>query len=528
MASTSYVVATSDKLNEEQKKNLEMFADRDLEESRSLWDRLSYYMRDKTKGKIPYKCIAAHLDNKLSINTIRHHMLKQHGYLTRRDRVLPHLNKRTMAKHYMWCKNFWLFWKSVCCITNPRKTVVVLVHMDEKWFYAIRCRSTNKVLTSIGMEPVDFYNQHKNHVHKEMFVVCTAFVPLNNDITAGGTAVPISCTRVGRMLPAKRDAFKRVYDEDECKISYPKDPANQTRVKGESYWTQMELTGSSEGTDKNPKVSLLKIYKEEIIPEFERKLVERFGDNGNVRVVIVRQEDGAGPHKCKKYQAEMQEIFQQRGWLIFDQPPQSPLLNTHDACVFPMMSKYVGHVQAIVFGSRTLEGEELYKAVMEVWNNKDNNEAISRAFAGHHQIVSAVLSCKGDNNYLSDRKGLSFGVRKHYFPTEDGEGVVSVDVLLSASSYEESAQNQVLTRSARQAKESFESKCNEQKEKRKLKYGEPVLANLSEIKLDDKLKEFVLQNMDVSLMNDEMKQFWSAEMPRITAPQSAARQGGTI
>ena len=54
------------------------------------------------------------------------------------------------------------------------------------------------------------------------------------------------------------------------------------------------------------------------------------------------------------------------------------------------------------------------------------------------------------------------------------------------------------------------------------------MANLGEIKLDDKLKEFVLQNMDVSLMNDEMKQFWSAEMPRISAPQSTARQGDTI
>ena len=304
-------------------------------------------------------------------------------------------------------------------------------------------------------------------------------------------------------------------DSEEKKFTYPKDPANQTQVKGELYFRRMELTGSSEGTDKNPKVSLLQIYKDEIIPSLERKVVERFGENGTVNVVIVRQEDGAGPHKCKKYMKEIEELFKERGWLIFLQPPNSPLLNVHDACVFPMLSKLVSHLQAVMFGNRALEGDELNEAVMEVWRNKDNREAISRAFAGHHQIVNAVLECKGDNKYLSNSKGLSFGVRKHYFPTEDGEGVVSVDMLLSAGRYEDTAQYHVETRATRASQAEYDDKVQEEVKKRALKYEEPKLSNLGDINMEESLKEFVLEHMDATMMDDEMKTHWHEEMPRI-------------
>ena len=40
------------------------------------------------------------------------------------------------------------------------------------------------------------------------------------------------------------------------------------------YFKSLELTGSSEGTVKKPKVSLLRAYKEIIIPDIERKYAE--------------------------------------------------------------------------------------------------------------------------------------------------------------------------------------------------------------------------------------------------------------
>ena len=62
----------------------------------------------------------------------------------------------------------------------------------------------------------------------------------------------------------------------------------------------------------------------------------------------------------------------------------------------------------------------------KVWHNSDNLPALSRAYTGHHQILCAGLECDGDSYYLSERKGISFGVRKTYMTAADGEGVMLV------------------------------------------------------------------------------------------------------
>ena len=103
---------------------------------------------------------------------------------------------------------------------------MVLVHMDEKWFYAVRTRCNTKVLASIGLEPHDYYVHHKKHIGKEMYICVTAFVLTNNnDIRLGGTAVPVSMIRVGKMVCAPKDSYKRVYRPDGS-FHYPKIAAN--------------------------------------------------------------------------------------------------------------------------------------------------------------------------------------------------------------------------------------------------------------------------------------------------------------
>ena len=77
------------------------------------------------------------------------------------------------------------------------------------------------------------------------------------------------------------------------------------------------------------------------------------------KIVFVRQEDGAGPHNCKTYVKYMQDQFRKRDWLNIRQPPQSPVLNVKDACVFPMMSKMVSKEQNLAFGGRMMRGEEM-------------------------------------------------------------------------------------------------------------------------------------------------------------------------
>ena len=79
--------------------------------------------------------------------------------------------------------------------------------MDEKWFYACKTCSNCKVLTSIGMVPVDYYVHHKSHVGKEMYITVTAFALNENDISKGGTAIPISLLRVGKDGEYKKDTY---------------------------------------------------------------------------------------------------------------------------------------------------------------------------------------------------------------------------------------------------------------------------------------------------------------------------------
>ena len=78
------------------------------------------------------------------------------------------------------------------------------------------------------------------------------------------------------------------------------------------------------------------------------------------KVIVVKQEDGAGPHQDKKYVSFMNDEFKRRDWIIFNQPSQSHVLNTCDACYFPMASKQVSKEQGLLFGGKLLQGEELF------------------------------------------------------------------------------------------------------------------------------------------------------------------------
>jgi hypothetical protein len=117
-------------------------------------------------------------------------------------------------------------------------------------------------------------------------------------------------------------------------------------------------------------MSLLKVYQEQIIPALESKIVDQFSENNTVKICIIKQEDGAGLHTNKQYMQTIQDKFNKRDWLLFNQPSQSPITNVHDACIFPMMSKAVIREQAVMFGCRLLRGEQLYNSVVKVWEDK--------------------------------------------------------------------------------------------------------------------------------------------------------------
>ena len=147
-------------------------------------------------------------------------------------RVIPALTLAQKQQRYDWAATFWVFWRSVTAVP-----------------YAFVSRRNGKILTSIGLESNHIYARNKSHIDKEMYVVATAFIPHEgNDITKGGKSVPIACICCGELVEAtEKDSHKRVYQEDGSH-KYPPIKENQLRVKGQPYFKNLDLTGSSEGT----------------------------------------------------------------------------------------------------------------------------------------------------------------------------------------------------------------------------------------------------------------------------------------
>ena len=126
-----------------------------------------------------------------------------------------------------------------------------------------------------------------------------------------------------------------------------------------------------------PKLSLLNFFLNKQIPKLE-KLIEDFIAQHGLRTVVRYQMDNAGPRCEKKLQDLLQQEFDDRGWMIVTQPPNSPIYNVKDACIFPALSKSVSSLQATIYDNKLLECEEINNCVIRAWQTlpKNNNIAI--------------------------------------------------------------------------------------------------------------------------------------------------------
>ena len=61
-----------------------------------------------------------------------------------------------------WSNNFWLFWEIAKIF--KRETRILLVHMDEKWFYSMVLRRHSKMIPALGIIPKNTHVHHKKHI----------------------------------------------------------------------------------------------------------------------------------------------------------------------------------------------------------------------------------------------------------------------------------------------------------------------------------------------------------------------------
>ena len=270
------------------------------------------------------------------------------------------------------------------------------------------------------------YRVHSTHTmvclsllyYKVLVFVMTAFMPTGNDFGQGGQSFKLLCTRAGAMREATKDSYKRVYRDDGT-YHYPQIAENLLRSAGQLYFKSMEITGSNEGTDKDPKFSLLKLFKEEGLPSMDA-LAQQLTVCTGKRIVMVKQWDNATPHMCKDLKKWMKKEFNNRGWELRNQPPNSPITNTKDSAMFPSMAKMLTAYQGLHNGSHYLQGEELWKGIQHVYN-KYPLDTLSRAYMHHAQIANAIVECEGGDEFATASRSLHCGVRSVVHPVYENE-----------------------------------------------------------------------------------------------------------
>jgi hypothetical protein len=70
--------------------------------------------------------------------TIRKFCMSQAGSQYRATRILPKIDASCKQRRFDWSKAFWCFWEEAKSLNDA---VIVLVHMDEKWFFALVART---------------------------------------------------------------------------------------------------------------------------------------------------------------------------------------------------------------------------------------------------------------------------------------------------------------------------------------------------------------------------------------------------
>ena len=407
-------------LDELEKKTYDNIANNFIQQGYSIHHNIIRALQ-KICGNMTYKAIANYLGGTVTENTVAKHLKSLNGFSVAKARILPQLTRQAMQKRLDFCESFFIFWKSAKCLKPDVK--IIVTHMDEKWVHAVVARTNIKLIENYDVGKRYHYAHHKNYIDQVMFIVVNGFVPKDNNLLGnGGRSIKVSCVPVGDYEQAKRDSYKRVYD-DEGRFTYPKIPENLERRKGQYYWKNKTLCGSNEPGD--DQFSLIRAYREFIIPEME-KIQLKESEGGRFRVVFMEQEDGAGCHTSAEYQKFKEDEFTNRNWLRLRQSPQSPLFNVNDLFYFRKISTEISAEQSMCFGTRVMKCDEILKVVDKVWKSTDDAVAISRGWMSHYQVIAAAYEMKGYNAYLKQNNGLDFGIRYNFYPNRERTGVVKV------------------------------------------------------------------------------------------------------
>ena len=347
----------------------------------------------KNNPSISYHGIAMAIGEWCSAPTIQRWVTSKAGYKMYKERVIPYLSSEQCKKQLSFAKRFVNNWDR-----GPGK--YLLIHYDEKWFWGLLLRNTAKWFEGVEKDVKKFY--HKCHVTKTMGIAVVG-IGFQDTLENGGEGVKILFQRAQSAKVAQRLARNKNGDI--------------LRRKGDVYWVDCNVTGSSHGTCKDPKFPLIEFFRHSLFPAIESLI----GPEGNFHgYTPVIQGDNAGPHIDATLSKFVRDFCTSKGWLWEPQGPQMPHINVLDLAVFPAMSRRHCSEARRLHGVRVLREDDIWTTAVNVWKDLPLGK-IANSFVLARRIAQKIIFSKGQNEFLANKDGtIASGIRRDFIQTENG------------------------------------------------------------------------------------------------------------
>ena len=155
------------------------------------------------------------------------------------EKVVPLLSKTQKEKHFTFAKRVLDNWG-----VEKSKKFLWIHYYDEKWFWCMLFRKTAKTFDDFPKSVVQAY--HKNLISKTMGIAFVAFA-FDDTIENGGTAVKVRFERAQSNTITRRKTRNK-----EGKV---------LRERNQEYLVDCNVTGSSNGTARDPKFPLMPLFE---------------------------------------------------------------------------------------------------------------------------------------------------------------------------------------------------------------------------------------------------------------------------
>ena len=305
-------------------------------------------------------------------------------------------------------------------LPNGKKRVL-LVHYDEKWFWGLVLRAFAKACEEIGVKKRDYAAFHRSHINKVMAIAFVAAV-FDGSLESGCEVVKLPLVRAQAPKIAERAQYEAVSQPDgsiRCPNTNPDGtPKEPLRRKGESFLVDCCVTGSNEGTKKDPKCSLLLVFKETIFPAI-LNLVGPGKQYEDCHVII--QGDQAGPHEDGTFTQFVTNFCAEQVWTSQPQAPQMPHANVLDLSVFPAMSRRHSEWARKMVGTSVISTDQIWDTAEDVYDSMPNCK-IASAFIQYWRIMGLVIKAGGSNEFVGrlGDENLHTGIRIDFNETAKG------------------------------------------------------------------------------------------------------------